>query len=114
VVSGGVWRQKRGRRLLNWSVLASGSVLAVLLHTAPVPRSSTFPLPRPGSATGDLHVATDRLRAALEMHRWLRGEYPPSLAVVAETGGDLLAGVPLDHYSYRRIGRGYELRRRLP
>ncbi len=50
-------------------------------------------------------ATTDRLRAALEVHRWVRGEYPSSLE---DLGGEnaLLAAVPLDRYSYARSSDG--------
>jgi hypothetical protein len=108
------WRQKRGRRLLGWTALAAGSALAAVLQIVPLPRSSSFPLPTGDPAGGDVRIPTDRVRAALEVHRWLKGEYPPTLEAVRATRSELLAGVPLDRYSYQPTGRGYELRRRLP
>jgi len=50
-------------------------------------------------------AATDRLRAALEVHRWVRGAYPGSLADLSGENA-LLAAVPLDRYSYARSSDG--------
>ena len=50
-------------------------------------------------------AATDRLRAALEVHRWARGGYPGSLADLSGENA-LLAAVPLDRYSYSRSSDG--------
>jgi hypothetical protein len=65
------------------------------------------------SALGDATRAAEaeRVRAALEAHRWAAGTYPESLAELVDAGGPLLAGVPLAHYSYRRLGREYALDR---
>ena len=50
-------------------------------------------------------AATDRLRAALEVHRWVRGAYPGSLEDL-DAENALLAAVPLDRYSYARSSDG--------
>ena len=50
-------------------------------------------------------AATERLRAALEVHRWANGGYPGSLDELRAEQA-LLAAVPLDRYSYARSSEG--------
>lgn len=99
--------------LVSWALLAACAVLAfgLLLSVPPAPRGG----PLPGNPIAELReeAATERVRAALEVHRWLRGGYPDSLdALVADDA--LLASVPLDRYSYARSPEGYALWRLRP
>lgn len=99
--------------LVSWAVLAACAALAVglFLSRPPAPRGA----PLPGDPIAELRdeAMTERLRAALEVHRWARGAYPDSLdALVADDA--LLAAVPLDRYSYARSPEGYSLWRQRP
>jgi hypothetical protein len=95
------------------AVLAVCAVLMVgLFLSAPAaPRGG----PLPGDPLAELReeAATERLRAALEVHRWARGGYPESLDAL-DADGALLAAVPLDRYSYARSPEGYALWRLRP
>ncbi len=99
--------------LASFVVLAACACLVVglLLSPPPAPRGG----PLPGDPIGELReeAATERLRAALEVHRWARGGYPDSLSALAADDA-LLAAVPLDRYSYARSAEGYALWRARP
>jgi hypothetical protein len=84
-------------------------VAAVLLLLPGPPRG----VPVPAAAVADAAAAAerDRLRAALEAHRWATGAYPTSLEVLTEHGGPLVAGLSLAAYSYRPHAGGYTLER---
>jgi hypothetical protein len=101
-------------RLAAFAVLAGCAVLAfALLRARPAAQAAPSFRGDPIEALRD-EAATDRLRAALEVHRWVRGEYPGSLE---DLGADntLLAAVPLDRYSYARSsGAGFTLWRVRP
>jgi hypothetical protein len=94
-------------------VLGVSAVLmaGLFLASPPVPRGE----PLPGDPIAELReeAATERLRAALEVHRWARGGYPDSLDALAADDA-LLAAVPLDRYSYARSPEGYALWRLRP
>jgi hypothetical protein len=99
--------------LLAWATLIACGLLALTLLFE-------HPSVRIGEALGGDPIeelreeaATDRLRAALEAHRWARGGYPDSLAALRAEHA-LLAAVPLDRYSYSRSPEGYTLWRIRP
>ncbi|MFI5317357.1 MAG: DUF4388 domain-containing protein [Myxococcota bacterium] len=95
------------------ALLAVSAVLAGALFLAKPPARPGRPLP--GDPVAELRegAATERLQAALEAHRWARGEYPESLAALRDSGA-LLAAVPVDRYSYARSPDGYRLWRIRP
>jgi hypothetical protein len=99
--------------LVSWAVLGVSAVLmaGLFLASPPAPRGE----PLPGDPIAELReeAATERLRAALEVHRWARGGYPDSLDALAADDA-LLAAVPLDRYSYARSPEGYALWRLRP
>lgn len=87
------------------AILAACAVLAFgLLVVRP---SRLAPPPLGGDPIEALRdeAANDRLRAALEVHRWVHGAYPESLAEL-DASEALLAAVPLDRYSYARSSLG--------
>jgi hypothetical protein len=89
------------------------AVLALALFLAkPTPHPGR-PLPSDPVAELREGAATERLQAALEAHRWARGEYPDSLDALRDAGA-LLAAVPVDRYSYARSPDGYRLWRVRP
>jgi hypothetical protein len=91
--------------LIACAVLVACAVLAFGLSVA---RPSQQTLPTfGGDPIEELReeAATDRLRAALEVHRWASGSYPESLEELAPEQV-LLAAVPLDRYSYARSSEG--------
>jgi len=95
------------------ALLAVSAALAVALFLAkPRPEPGR---PLPGDPVAELResAATERLRAALEAHRWARGSYPDSLDALRDSGA-LLAAVPVDRYSYSRSPDGYRLWRIRP
>jgi hypothetical protein len=88
-----------------WLALASGAAAALLL--APAPREGSFPVPMP--PLGELRDRSelDRIRTALEAHRWAHGRYPERLEQLAPTA--LLAGVEFDRYAFAPMPTGYAL-----
>jgi len=99
--------ESRGARppLAACVVLASCAVLAfVLLLEHPTAQSAASLGGDPIEEVRE-EVATERLRAALEAHRWARGAYPETLAGLRAEHA-LLAAVPLDRYSYARSYEG--------
>jgi hypothetical protein len=99
--------------LVSYAILALCGVLTagLFLSAPPAPRGG----PLPGNPLAELReeAATERVRAALEVHRWARGSYPESLSALAADDA-LLAAVPLDRYSYARSPEGYALWRLRP
>lgn len=103
------------RPALAYAVLACGAALAGLLWIQSVPRSAVdYPLPEDVFAEVRYGVAGQRLRTALEAHRWVRGGYPESLEELDAFHDAVLAPLPVDRYSYARTADGYTLQRRLP
>ncbi len=91
-----------------WILVLTGLVAAGLFVVpAPMPRS--HPMPRPGLEEGRSAAAVQRVRTALEAHRWRTGNYPESLAELRTQAGAFLASVSLDRYSYARSAGGYSL-----
>jgi hypothetical protein len=107
--------EKRSDRppLVALALLAVSAVLAVALFLAKPPPSPGRPLPSDPVAELREGAATERIQAALEAHRWARGEYPESLDALHDAGA-LLAAVPIDRYSYQRSPDGYRLWRIRP
>jgi hypothetical protein len=99
--------------LVAFALLAACALLAFGLFL--VPRTALPGRPLPADPIAELRddAATDRLRAALEVHRWAHGGYPDSLAALAADDA-LLAAVKLDRYSYARSPDGYSLWRIRP
>jgi len=99
--------------ILAFVVLAACALLAfALLLEHPSARTARSLGGDPIEELRD-EAATDRLRAALEAHRWARGGYPDSLSALRAEHA-LLAAVPLDRYSYARSPEGYALWRIRP
>ena len=95
------------------ALLVVSAVLAVALLLAKPAARPGRPLPSDPVAELREGAATERLQAALEAHRWARGEYPETLDGLRDSGA-LLAAVPVDRYSYARSPDGYRLWRIRP
>ncbi|HTO52065.1 MAG TPA: DUF4388 domain-containing protein [Myxococcota bacterium] len=95
------------------ALLVVSAVLAVALFLTKPPPHPGRPLPSDPVAELREGAATERIQAALEAHRWARGQYPDSLDALHDDGA-LLAAVPLDRYSYQRSPDGYRLWRIRP
>ena len=95
------------------ALLVVSALLACALFASRPPRLPGRPLPSDPVAELRESAATERLQAALEAHRWAQGNYPDSLAALADAGA-LLAAVPVDRYSYARSPDGYRLWRIRP
>ena len=91
-----------------WILFATGLVSAAL-WVVPPPAPRSHPLPRVALAEARAGADLDRLRLALEAHRWRTGTYPESLEILLGDWGVFLAAVPLDRYSYRPGSGGYRL-----
>ena len=91
-----------------WILIASGLVSAAL-WVVPPPAPRSHPLPRVALAEARAGAHLDRLRVALEAHRWRTGKYPETLELLVEDWGVFLAGVPLDRYSYEPASGAYRL-----
>ena len=91
-----------------WILIATGLVSAAL-WVGPAPAPRRHPLPRVALAEARAGAHLDRLRLALEAHRWRSGKYPESLTILLEDWNVFLAGVPLDRYSYRPGSGAYRL-----
>jgi hypothetical protein len=103
--------QGRGWR---WVALGASGAVALLLNLWPQASIPDYPLPAPDLSETSARVDTDRLKAALETHRWLEGEYPSRLRDLEATIPALVAVVPLDRYIYARSTDGYALNRSAP
>lgn len=90
---------------LLFVVLLLGAGLCLL----PPPEPRGFPLPSAGIFESRTQSELDRVRAALDAHRWAQGSYPEALDELPERWKPLLAPVPLDRYSYSRSGPRYRL-----
>lgn len=101
------------RPRVRWGVhawiLALTGALAVGLFVIPSAVPTSHPLPAPDFETWATEAITTRLELALEAHRWRTGAYPESLEELARASGTVLAGVPVDRYSYARLEGGYWL-----
>ena len=106
-------RVHASRPMLAYAVLGVCAAFAVLLLQLRPPRLVDHPLPITSLAEARAAAATERLRVALEAHRWAEGGYPQSLNALGDGRQRLLATVPLDQYSYARSEDGYQLTRRL-
>ena len=106
-------RVHASRPMLAYAVLGVCAAFAVLLLQLRAPRLVDHPLPVASLAEARAAAATERLRVALEAHRWTEGGYPQSLRALGDSRQRLLATVPLDQYSYTRSEDGYRLTRRL-
>ncbi len=87
--------------------LALGAGAAALLIAVPTPGEQGFPLPPVALVELRQEIELDRIRAALEAHRWAEGRYPDELGELVET--PLLAGIRLDRYVLARTPTGYAL-----
>ncbi len=105
--------QRRGSPL-RWAALGIAAVVALLLNLWPRAQRDDYPLPPPSAAAAGQRVESDHLRAALEAHRWLKGEYPATLPELEGTTPGILAALRLGRYSYARTGEGYALRLQVP
>ena len=106
-------RPTASRPMLAYAVLGLCAAFAVLLLQLRPERLVDYPVPAASLADTRASAATQRLRVALEAHRWAEGGYPASLAALGGGLRKLLATVPLDQYSYERSEDGYRLTRRL-
>jgi len=107
-------RAPKQRPLLGFAVLVSCALWALLLLRLPVPASgSDYPIPEDAVREARTAAATERLRSALEAHRWAHGGYPESLEGLRELHGGLLAPLAVDRYSYSRSAEGYVLQLKL-
>ncbi len=91
-----------------WILLLTGLVAAGLF-VVPSPAPRSHPLPRQALAEARSAAATQRLRIALEAHRWRTGNYPETLEVLKQSPDAFLASVRLDRYSYARVVGGFTL-----
>ena len=103
------------RPLLAGGIMVACAVLAGLLLELPSPRALTdYPIPEEAVKEVRAAAMTERLRAALEAHRWAHGGYPDTLEKLAGVHGRVLAPLSVDRYSYFRSREGYILQRKLP
>jgi hypothetical protein len=105
--------RRDGPSVAALALLVVSGLLACALFVSRPPRLPGRPLPSDPVAELRESAATERLQAALEAHRWAQGNYPDSLAALADAGA-LLAAVPVDRYSYARSPDGYRLWRIRP
>ncbi len=106
-------RASRHRPILAYLVLGICGFWASVLLQLPGARSvGDYPIPE--NAVGEVRTAatTERLRAALEAHRWAQGGYPITLEGLRAVHDTSLAPLPVDRYSYARSAEGYVLYRR--
>ena len=90
-------------------VFALGLAVSAVLWLVPSPRIETLPVPADAlSKTRETSELT-RIRTALEVLRWVSGEYPPSLEALGERPEEPLAVPEGDRYTYERLSRGYRL-----
>ena len=92
------------------AVLVIGVMVGSGLLAIPAPVCTSYPLPSVALSKGRDAAQHDRIRMALEAHRWRAGAYPESLAELGMARNPLLAPVRLGRYSYSRSGSGYTLR----
>jgi hypothetical protein len=115
-------RLARARPVHRISLGAAVSVLAVAgvgtaslaVHSI-VPPSEPASYPIPATALVEAREAAyqERIAVLLEVFRWARGAYPENLDELRIAHWALLASDQLAGYSYRRVGDGYRLERRL-
>jgi hypothetical protein len=98
--------------LAPFASLALLPVVTWLLAVSP-PEAASYPIGYDALVETRKLDDGQRLRAALEIVRWQRGRYPDSLEGLRELSPALLAGIPVDEYSYARTAGGYALDRRL-
>lgn len=91
-----------------WVLILAGLVAAALF-AIPGPVARTYPVPDEALSHAHKNVDLERLRAALEAHRWQTGKYPESLEVLAGTEGSFSTPLPLHRYIYARSSGGYTL-----
>ena len=96
-------------------VLGIAAVVSALLWLWPAPRAAgTLPIPADVLAGARQAAEAERIRTALEVERWVSGEYPTSLEALAEGEVQSLPLPEGDRYSYERISEGYRLSRTYP
>lgn len=106
-------RASRNRPVLAFLVLVICGLWASLLLRLPGPRSvGDYPMPENAVSEVRTAATTERLRAALEAHRWAQGGYPSSLEGLRAVHDTSLAPLPVDRYIYARSAEGYVLYRR--
>lgn len=84
----------------------AGLVAALLLLLEPAP-ASDFPVPTDALQRAQAGAELDRVRVALDSHRWAHAAYPESLRQLKGTPG--LAPDLADRYLYARTPAGYRL-----
>jgi hypothetical protein len=90
-------------------VFAVGLAVTAMLWLIPAPRVDTLPVPADAlSQSREARQAT-RIRAALEVERWVSGQYPDSLETIQERAMEPLAVVEGGRYTYERLSGGYRL-----
>jgi hypothetical protein len=99
----------QSRESISVTLLFVVMLLAAGLCLLPAPEPRGFPLPSPGIFESSTQAQLDRIRAALDAHRWAEGSYPETLEELSGRWEPLLAPVPLDRYSYSRSGPRYRL-----
>jgi hypothetical protein len=96
--------------LERWAGLAAlglaGVVAALLLVLDPAP-AADFPRPTDALQRAQAGAELDRVRVALDSHRWAEAAYPESLRQLEGTPG--LAPDLADRYLYARTAAGYKL-----
>ncbi len=97
------------RQAISITLLFVVMLLGAGLCLLPAPEPRGFPLPAPGIFESSTQIQLDRIRAALDAHRWAEGRYPDTLEELSGRWEPLLAPVPLDRYSYSRSGPRYRL-----
>ena len=95
--------------------LGIAAVVSALLWLWPAPRAAgTLPIPADVLAGARQAAEAERIRTALEVERWVSGEYPTSLEALADGEVQSLPLPEGDRYSYERISGGYRLSRTYP
>ena len=89
-------RVHASRPMLAYAVLGVCAAFAVLLLQLRPPRLVDHLLPIAPLAEARAAAATERLRVALEAHRWAEGGCPQSLNALGDGRQRLLATVPVD------------------
>ena len=101
--------------LVGLAVLGLAALVSALLWLWPAPRAAgTLPIPADVLAGARRATQVESIRTALEVERWVSGDYPASLEVLANRELQSLALPEGDRYSYERISGGYSLSRTYP
>jgi len=104
----GADRREQLRILVPYAPLLALPLAAALL-LAGAPRPSSYPLAYDPVAQARDRSEMQELQVALEVHRWMGGEYPNSLQELQAGFASRLASLPLARYSYERSRGGYHL-----